>query len=102
MEDIIKQIIQIESEAQQIIDDAMVEKKKQEAEHEIKIKELREKIISDAHKKVESIKKREFAEIDEEEKAKAERCDEHILKIEAYAAEHIDEWVEDIVNRVLD
>lgn len=102
MEEVIKQIIDIEDKAQSIIDEAIKDKKTREQEHKARIEELEDAIVEDARRKVAQIREREFNEIKEAEEAKVRRCDERLVQMDAYAKENMEQWVEDLVKRVLD
>ncbi len=101
MEEVIKQIIDIEDKAQGIIDEANKEKEQKELEHKKKLEALEATIISDAKEKVKQIRAREFDEIREQEEEKVRRCDRQIVEMEKYAEDNMEKWVNDLVNRVL-
>jgi hypothetical protein len=101
MEEVIKKIIEIEDQAQKIIDDAIEEKKAKETEHEKRLIDLEASIINDAKKKVVQVREREFLEIKEQEEAKIEKCEIQLKKMDENAAKMMDQWVSELVKRVL-
>lgn len=101
MEEVIKQIIDIEDKAQSIIDNALIEKKQKEEEHMRKLDELERKIVDDALIKVAQIREREFNDIEDEENAKVRRCEDRLLELNEYAEENMDRWVKELVDKVL-
>lgn len=101
MEEVIKMIIQIEDKAQKIIDDALANKKLKEAEHKERIKSLEDTIINDAKHKVEQIREREFMEIKGQEIVKIFECERRLKKMDVDADAKMDQWVEELVKRVL-
>jgi len=101
MEEVIKNIIQIEDKAQKIIDDAIANKKLKEAEHKERVKSLEDTIINDAKHKVEQIREREFLEIREQEEAKVAKCQVRLEQMDIDAQKQMDSWVEELVKRVL-
>jgi ethanolamine utilization protein EutQ (cupin superfamily) len=101
MEDVIRRIIEIEDEARRIIDDSIADKKRKEKEHKERIEVLEQKIISDAKRKVEQIREREFAEIEEKERLKVEKCSKHIQSMRQHGDENMDRWVKELVDRVI-
>jgi vacuolar-type H+-ATPase subunit H len=102
MEEVIKKIIQIEEQAQSIISEAIQEKERKEKEHEDKIQNLHETIIDNAHKKVEQIRAREFEEINEKKTAMEDKCQAQLGRMQNNANQKMDQWVNELVNRVLD
>ncbi len=101
MEKVIKQIMEIEEKAQKIIDDALLEKKQKEKEHKLRVEALEYQIINDAKLKVQQIRDREFNDIKEAEEEKVTKCVNHLLEMDKYADDNMDEWVENLVRRVL-
>lgn len=101
MEEIIKKIISIEDQAQKIIDDALEDKRNQEKEHRDRVAALENKIISDAKKKVEQIREREFAEIQDAEDGKIAKCDKRLEEMRKQAEQNMSKWVDELVNRVI-
>lgn len=101
MEDIIRNIIKIENQAQQIIDDALEDKRLKEEEHKDKLSSLENKILMEAKKKVEQIREREFAEIQENENGKVAKCDKRIEEMKKQATENMEQWVDELVKRVV-
>jgi|ASRM01.1.fsa_nt_gi vacuolar-type H+-ATPase subunit H len=101
MEEVIKKIIQIEEQAQSIIKEAIQEKERKEKEHEDKIQNLHETIINNAHKKVEQIREREFEEINEKKTAMEDKCQARLSRMQDNANQQMDQWVNELVNRVL-
>lgn len=102
MEEVIKQIIDIEEQAQKIIDDALEEKQRKESEHVAHVKELEQQLMQDAHRKVAQIREREFKEIREQQQKMKEKCANRQLAMEKKAAQEMEKWVTNLVNRVLD
>jgi vacuolar-type H+-ATPase subunit H len=101
MEEVIKKIIQIEEQAQSIISEAIQEKERKEKEHEDKIQNLHETIINNAHSKVEQIRAREFEEINEKKTAMEDKCQARLGRMQDNANQKMDQWVNELVNRVL-
>lgn len=101
MEEVIKKIIEIEDIAKDIMDTTVAEKEQKEKEHVQQLKALEDKIVSDAKKKVEQIREREFLEIKEHEEEKVRLCEERLVKMDSEAAKKMDVWVKELVDRVL-
>jgi len=101
MEEVIKQIIDIEEEAKKIIDDSLKDTQLKEENHRQRILDLEEKLVNDAKEKVRQIRERELNEIKEQEEAKIRRCDNRLVEMNQYAKENMDMWVNDLVKRVL-
>ena len=102
MEEVIKKIIQIEEEAQAIIDETMKEKERKEKEHEEELVHLQASIIQNAHRKVEQIRKREFDEVNSKTANMEKKCEDRLQRIEKNADMKMDGWIDELVNRVLD
>ncbi len=101
MEEVIKKIIDIEEKAQKVVDDALEEKRLKEEEHMLKILKLEDTIVNDAKRKVEQIRIREFDEIRDKENEKILECDKKLQAMEQLAAKNMDQWVDELVKRVL-
>ncbi|WZL82285.1 hypothetical protein QBE53_04065 [Vallitaleaceae bacterium 9-2] len=102
MEEVIKKIIEIEEKAQSVINETLKEKERKEKEHEAKVQNLEETIISNAHRKVEQIREREFAEVNGKRQAMEKECEDRLDRMQSYANEKMDQWVDELVRRVLD
>ncbi len=102
MEEVIRQIIDIEEQAQKIIDDALEDKRRKEEEHVAQVNELEDQLMQDAHRKVAQIREREFKEIREQQRKMQEKCKNRQEAMEKRAAQEMDKWVDNLVNRVLD
>lgn len=100
MEEVIKKIIQIELDAKKMMNDVLEEKKRKEQEHERIIAELRATTLKRAKDKVDQIRIREFKEIEDSEIRKKQQCELRLQQMDAYAKEHMDTWVDELVNRV--
>ena len=101
MEDVIREIIKIEYEAKGIIEEALLNKRKMEAEHKIALEELEARISGDATKKIRQIRDRELKEAYEKEEEKRKRCQMKIKEIEEHARLNMDLWVDEIFQRVI-
>lgn len=102
MEEVIRQIIDIEEQAQKIIDDTLEEKRHKEEEHIAQVKELENQLMQDAHRKVAQIREREFKEIHEQQRKMKDKCANRQAAMEKKASQEMDKWVDNLVNRVLD
>lgn len=101
MEDVINKIIDIETEAQKVID--AVEKEKMDRTNELqeRLKKLKIKLVQDAHNKVASIREKEIAATKELAAQRSQDCKGKLQKIQSYLDEHGEIWSEDLVKAVL-
>ncbi|MBC7959475.1 MAG: hypothetical protein H7X94_06385 [Vallitaleaceae bacterium] len=101
MEDVIRKIIDIETEAQMIIDSAEKEKINRTNELEGRLKSLKIKLIQDAHKKVASIREKEISATNAVASQRAMDCAGKLTKIQEVLDQSGEEWSDDLVKAVL-
>ncbi len=102
MEDVIKKIIEIEEKAQRILDEVAKEKEHKYEEHQKTIHTMEEKTTQNAHRKVREIRERELKEVNEKKQAMEEACAKQWQQMDVYSQEHMEQWVQELINHVLD
>lgn len=101
MEEIIKRIVNIESHAKELINNAEKEKNEREKELEKKLKNLKSSLLEDANKKISTIRKKEFEDVSKELEKMEIDCLKKIEKMQRQYEENVDNWVNSLVNAVI-
>lgn len=101
MEDIISKIIYIETLAESIIKDVEHKKVKKENELIIKLKDLKESLLSDTNKKIEITREKELKELEKHLVKMEEENLEKINEMQLQYEENIDNWVDELVDAVI-
>ncbi len=102
MPDIIKQIIDVDRKAQETTEAAQREKLTCEQEIEEKVKALREEYLQKARRRIQINSEMDRTIMEQKwEKCKA-HYDGQAAELEQAYADHHEEWVEQIVQRVLE
>lgn len=97
----IKRIIDIETEAQRMIDDVEKEKIDRANELQERLKGLKIKLTQDAYNKVEAIRDKEIAAARALAVERATQCAGKIQNIQSYLDDNGEKWSEDLVKAVL-
>lgn len=101
MEEMIRRIVDMDKKARDITEAAQREKLESEKAISEKASQLREEVLSNARRRIQVNKELERVILEQEwEKTKA-RYDEQSAKMEALYAQHGQEWVDTIADRVL-
>lgn len=101
MEEVIRRIIQIEEDAQKLIDGAEQEIALQEKELDEKLKKIEKEYSEEAKKKLEAIKASEIALAQTEVDEKKRFCIGKLQEIEKLYSEHGEKWADSILKSVL-
>lgn len=101
LEKVIKKIINIEQQAQRIVDSAEVEKQEKEAELKVKLEALEKKLIDAAHEKVAQIREMEIKEAKQVAESKSAGCTSRLAKMEKHYNKSKDLWCSQLVDAVL-
>ncbi|HBR02604.1 MAG TPA: hypothetical protein DD738_08335 [Ruminiclostridium sp.] len=100
MEELIKKIIEIEHEAQSLVDDGIAQKEKIRMDTENELKAIEENILDMAERKIEQLEVRNRKEADE----KLARIREHtalkVKQINGVIAGHKEMWENQIFSRI--
>jgi len=100
LEEVIKQIIEIEKKAKQLIESANEEKIKKEKLLDQNLKELEKDIMERANGKVVQIRKREIEEAHNEADNILNQCEQRLKKLEDYYNENHEKWCTELFNAV--
>ena len=101
MEKIIKRIIDIEYQAQAVIDNAAKEREERKKAQQEVLKEREGRIVQDANRKIDQIRQREMKDVAEIIAAENKRSDDAVQKLELQAKEQSKKWTDQIVASVL-
>lgn len=101
MEDVIKKIIKIEEKAQEIMSTTLKENNVKRKEADEKLKALEEEIVGHAQIKAKELRKRELRKNAVIAKEIRGKCDVRLQEMEAKAAANKDQWVKDLLDKVL-
>ncbi|HCA71172.1 MAG TPA: hypothetical protein DHW78_08040 [Ruminococcaceae bacterium] len=101
MKDMIKEIVDIDHEAQQITDEAQQEKLNSADEISKRREEIRTKYLARARKRIEKNEPVERAAAEKKWAVTEKHYTEVRKKLEADYSTHGDQWVKELVSRVL-
>lgn len=101
MEDMIRRIIDMDKQAQEIIDAA--QREKLESEHVVaeKADQLRDEVLTRARRRIQINRELENTILEQEWSGTKSRYDRQLEDMDKMYAEHGQEWVDGIVARVL-
>lgn len=102
MEDVIREIIKIEDAAQKLMKDTKEEIIRKREEHKKDVQSFEEEILGDARRKVEQIREKELAEIQQVSQEKINKCDTRLNKMAYYVDKNEERWVLNLINSVLE
>jgi len=101
MEDLIKQIVDMDRKAREITDAAQMEKVNSEKEVAAKREQIRNEYLERARRRIALNEPKERAAAEKEWKEKEKRNEVLFQKLDKLYAENGDKWVKEMVERVL-
>lgn len=101
MEEVIQKIIYIENQAQKVMDSAQQEKLDRKDELDQSLKKIKEALLQDTNKKINTIREAEINEVKKEAQVKEVECISRIEAIQKYYEENCEKWAQGLVDVVL-
>lgn len=101
MQNMIKRIIEMDEKARRITEEAHLEKQNSEREIAQKAQELRTEYLEEARKRIRDNVKTERAAAEQKWAAQRQVLEEEQTRLEQLFADRREDWVNEIVNRVL-
>lgn len=101
MEDVIREIIDLEYKAKEVMEQTYLEKAEEIKKFQEKIIALEASIMADSEIKIVKLRKAELDEVALKNQEQVERCDQKLKKMEATVEQMKEAWVEALVNKVI-
>jgi hypothetical protein len=101
MEEMIKRIVDMDKKAREITEAAQKEKLESEKIINEKAVQLRDEVLSRARRRINVNKELEDVIMEQDWEKIKKRYDEQLARMDALYAQHGNEWVDSIVDRVL-
>ncbi|PKM95505.1 MAG: hypothetical protein CVU84_05410 [Firmicutes bacterium HGW-Firmicutes-1] len=101
MEEVIQKIIYIENQAQKVMDSAEQEKLDRKNELEQSLKKMKESLLQDTNKKINTIREAEINEVKKEAQVKEAFCVSKMQDIQKLYEQKSEEWAVSLVDAVL-
>lgn len=102
MEDVIRQIIEIEEKARNIIETTKEENEEKKLEAKKTLKAMEDEIVGSSEKKIRQLRERELQECNDVIEELADEVEQKIKQMEVKAIENEEAWVEFLVTKVLE
>jgi hypothetical protein len=102
VETIINKIISIENNAREVLYNTNKEKEKKHEEMIDITNKLKDKILHDANRKVEQLRKRELEEAKAKAQAYITKAEKDLENMKEYSAQHKEKWRDELLKAVLE
>ncbi|MFP4697904.1 MAG: hypothetical protein ACLFMO_04265 [Eubacteriales bacterium] len=102
MKEVIKRIIDIENGAQELLNDTEIEKEKKYKDMKNTINKMKDDYMLRADNKITQLRKQELKDAKNLADKQLQEANNQLQKIEEYANENLEEWVNKVVSAVLE